>query len=146
MPSPYAVIDVPKTATTEDIKRQSCKLALQFHPDKNSDPRAKQRFVEIHDAYDQLMKTALTREKIPKTSRSSLWTLTTEDSSRPPQSMENYYRSPNPSFCCMNAFATNLRFESHEVHNIYDDLKRYLLMYGFGEGEDTEILDNKLQK
>lgn len=49
--NPYEVLGIPKTATTEEIKRQYRKLASQHHPDKGGDTA---RFQQIQSAYDIL--------------------------------------------------------------------------------------------
>jgi DnaJ-class molecular chaperone len=40
---PYSVLGVPKSATSEDIKRQYRKLCLKYHPDKNVQKSPKER-------------------------------------------------------------------------------------------------------
>jgi len=48
----YQILGVPKTASTEDIKKAFHKLAHQYHPDKASGNEAK--FKEINEAYQVL--------------------------------------------------------------------------------------------
>jgi curved DNA-binding protein len=50
----YEVLDVPRTASQDDIQRAYRKLARSYHPDVNSDPGAEDRFKEISEAYDVL--------------------------------------------------------------------------------------------
>ena len=50
----YALLDVPRTATQDEIQRAYRKLARQHHPDVNKDPGAEDRFKEISEAYDVL--------------------------------------------------------------------------------------------
>ena len=50
----YAVLGVPRNATEEEIKRAFRKLAFQYHPDRNKDPSAEDRFKEINEAYQVL--------------------------------------------------------------------------------------------
>jgi molecular chaperone DnaJ len=47
----YEVLGIPKTASKEDIKTAYRKLALQYHPDRNKDAGAEDRFKEISEAY-----------------------------------------------------------------------------------------------
>ncbi len=51
----YAVLGVPRTATTGDIKKAYRKLARQFHPDRNpGDVTAERRFKEVNEANEVL--------------------------------------------------------------------------------------------
>jgi molecular chaperone DnaJ len=47
----YEILGVPKNASADEIKKAYRKLALQFHPDRNKDPEATERFKEISEAY-----------------------------------------------------------------------------------------------
>lgn len=51
---PYAVLGVPRDATDETIKSAYRKLAMQFHPDRNKEPGAEDRFKEISGAYEAI--------------------------------------------------------------------------------------------
>lgn len=51
---PYKVLGIHKSATVPDIKRAYKQLAKEWHPDKNDDPSAPDRFMEITQAYELL--------------------------------------------------------------------------------------------
>src|SRR4030043_1293587 len=50
----YEILGVPKKATEGEIKRAYRKLALEWHPDRNKDPKATDKFKEINKAYEVL--------------------------------------------------------------------------------------------
>jgi molecular chaperone DnaJ len=50
----YEVLGLPRNASTEDIKKAFRKLAFQYHPDRNSDSSASEKFKEINEAYEVL--------------------------------------------------------------------------------------------
>ena len=50
----YEVLGVPRSASDEEIKRAFRKLAFQYHPDRNRNPEAEDKFKEINEAYQIL--------------------------------------------------------------------------------------------
>ncbi|MCX8175282.1 MAG: molecular chaperone DnaJ [Candidatus Micrarchaeota archaeon] len=47
----YEILGVPRNATKEQIKDAYRTLALKFHPDRNKEPGAEEKFKEISEAY-----------------------------------------------------------------------------------------------
>lgn len=43
----YDILGVSKQASDRDIKKAFRKLAMKYHPDKNKDPKAEDKFREI---------------------------------------------------------------------------------------------------
>lgn len=51
----YALLNVTRSATEDEIKKAYRKLAIQFHPDRNpNDKKAEEKFKEITEAYETL--------------------------------------------------------------------------------------------
>ena len=49
----YEVLGVPKDASEQDIKKAYRKLALKYHPDKNSAPDAEEKFKVNESRFNQ---------------------------------------------------------------------------------------------
>jgi hypothetical protein len=50
----YKILRIPANSRLEDIKKAYRKLAHEFHPDVNRLPDARERFIEINEAYEYL--------------------------------------------------------------------------------------------
>jgi preprotein translocase subunit Sec63 len=51
----YTTLGISMSATEKDVKTAYRKLALQFHPDRNKDPGAEDKFKSINAAYGVLV-------------------------------------------------------------------------------------------
>ena len=50
----YGILEVPKTATEDDLRRSYRKLAMKWHPDKNptNKKESEAKFKQISEAYE----------------------------------------------------------------------------------------------
>lgn len=47
----YSILGVPKDASADQIKKAYRELAMKYHPDRNKDKNAEEKFKEINEAY-----------------------------------------------------------------------------------------------
>ena len=53
-PDYYEILGVPKDAGEKEIKKAFRKLAIQYHPDKNTEPDAREKFEKIANGKSNL--------------------------------------------------------------------------------------------
>lgn len=70
MASYYEILDVPRSASADDIKKAYRRKALQWHPDKNPDNKefAEKKFKEVAEAYEVLSDSKGPNQAGPSTS------------------------------------------------------------------------------
>lgn len=51
----YKILNINRSASTDDVKKAYRSAALFWHPDKNKNPDAKDRFIEVNEAYNILI-------------------------------------------------------------------------------------------
>jgi hypothetical protein len=75
--SAYNVLGLTPGASEEEIRKRYRKLVKKFHPDVNKDANAERKFIEIQEAYEELMsdnQDQITVEETPKTSFETKYT------------------------------------------------------------------------
>jgi DnaJ-class molecular chaperone len=58
----YEKLEVAENATPEQIKQAYRKLSMMYHPDKNDNPLAREKWEAINEAYEVLMDVERRRE------------------------------------------------------------------------------------
>ena len=51
----YEVLGVSKAASEEQVRKAFRKMAMQYHPDRNKNPDAEEKFKEVNEAYQVLI-------------------------------------------------------------------------------------------
>jgi molecular chaperone DnaJ len=54
LPNYYKILDIPKTASQDDIKKRYRELAKKLHPDKSKEKKTEEAMAEINQAYEVL--------------------------------------------------------------------------------------------
>uniref|UniRef100_A0A803PUG4 J domain-containing protein n=1 Tax=Cannabis sativa TaxID=3483 RepID=A0A803PUG4_CANSA len=88
--SPYEVLGVSPSASSDDIKRAYRKLALKFHPDVNKEANAQEKFMRIKHAYNTLLSSE-SRRKYDYGNRDSDYSYSSTQRSRVSQDEEEFY-------------------------------------------------------
>lgn len=52
----YQILELPRSATREEVKKAYKSLSLKWHPDRSQHPQAPEKFIEIRDAYEKIIK------------------------------------------------------------------------------------------
>jgi curved DNA-binding protein CbpA len=65
----YEILGVSNVADAAEIKAKYRELSMLYHPDKNPDPTAAEKFIKIKEAYEELsdpLKRSAYDEKLKK--------------------------------------------------------------------------------
>jgi DnaJ-class molecular chaperone len=52
----YKILGLDSSASDTEVKKKFRELAKKYHPDKNPSENSKERFQEIQDAYERILK------------------------------------------------------------------------------------------
>lgn len=105
---PYKILGIHRRATLPEIRKAYRQLAKEWHPDKNEDPNAETRFVEIKQAYELLSDTE-------RRQAYDLYGITNEDDHlyKKRHDYSQYARFSNDPF--MEFFGTHFRTQDQDI-------------------------------
>jgi curved DNA-binding protein len=87
---PYSTLGVPKSASYDEIKKAYRRLAMQYHPDRNSDPSAEEKFKRISEAHALIGDPESRRKFDAQSSRPT--TGASGPKSNPPPGFDDFFR------------------------------------------------------
>ncbi|XP_075969104.1 dnaJ homolog subfamily C member 16 l(3)80Fg [Anticarsia gemmatalis] len=105
---PYKILGIHRRASLPEIRKAYRQLAKEWHPDKNEDPNAETRFVEIKQAYELLSDT-------DRRQAYDLYGITNEDDHlyKPRHDYSQYARFSNDPF--EEFFGTHFRTQDQDI-------------------------------
>lgn len=88
----YQILEIEPTASHDDIKSAYRRLVFLYHPDKNPNPKAKEKFIQIEEAYTVLSDDRKRRRYDRRLFRKSNFEANSDASSNytPPPRKSNY--------------------------------------------------------
>jgi molecular chaperone DnaJ len=81
----YEVLGVPEDATREQVKAVYRRLALRYHPDRNKNPAAQEKFKEISQAYAEACEALQNQELVTEQEPSVRIPVPFADREEPPE-------------------------------------------------------------
>jgi len=79
----YEVLGVPEDATKEEVKAVYRRLALRYHPDRNKNPAAQEKFKEISRAYAEACEALQNRKLVTEEEASEQIPVSSADPEEP---------------------------------------------------------------
>lgn len=118
----YQILGLPPTCNDEEIKRAYRKLAMKFHPDKNSnDKYFEERFKELQEAYDVLSDTTKRNEYDLRFASS------TEQSNQPKSTHRKTRQGTTPESLATDVEEASRNLKRAELQQInYSELVKYI--------------------
>ena len=104
----FIILGISSSSSGNEVKKAYRKLAMKYHPDHNSAANAKQKFIEVHDAYERL--TNPEKQKSPHPSSYSQST----GSRRRTTGNTHHFRNQNHNFSNSKYSNKNYQWDDYE--------------------------------
>ncbi|KAL3862741.1 hypothetical protein ACJMK2_008694 [Sinanodonta woodiana] len=131
----YDVLGVKRTASQNEIKQAYKKLAKDWHPDKNDDPNAADKFTKINEAYETLGRPDKRREY-------DEFGYTSATGRQPSHPHGGFHENYNPFSAFEQFFASGSGFQFHFGGN-FGGIDKYSITL---RQYETDILPNSHRK
>ncbi len=90
----FDILGIPPTKNENLIKRAYRKKAMKYHPDRNPSAVAKDKFIEVTEAYDRILQALEQAKKSPNSTQSTTYRQTnTTQTQRPRAQTRTQYRT-----------------------------------------------------
>lgn len=116
----YEILEVNRKSSDQDIKLNFRRLAKQYHPDKNKEPGAEEKFKDINEAYAVLTDTEKRRKYDRQVARYGY------------------------GFASVESGLQDVRYEIKSGQNVFNDLLNQIL--GFKKDNSSEAEDESSDK
>lgn len=118
----FDILGIPPTKSEDLVKRAYRKKAMKYHPDRNSSAAAKDKFIEVTEAYDKIL-FALEEAKNPKYTSQNTTYRQSSTSRRPQQRSTHTNTQQNKS---SQQARTKQEWEERvkEARKRYENMKR----------------------
>ena len=111
----YEILQIPITATKNDIKKAYHKMAMQYHPDKYSGPNSKEKFIEIKTAYEILYDDK---------KREQYDNMSSEERAKTFDLIKQYFTEIRPEYSYVYDIIINMLYEDNE-DEFKDDVNEF---------------------
>src|SRR6476620_595305 len=125
----HSILGIKQGASKDEIRKAYRTLAKQYHPDKNPSASAKQKFIEITEAYDALMSgRGNAKVTVKKYSANPVKNTMRTTTQRSPESKLNYHAGLHRKFMDLRAKYNHPNYIAQKKKELYSSVQRKMLI------------------